>query len=295
VRSPAAFLAIPLVVAAPAVASDVLSSLEAEQAELYERVAPGVAVVSAGGALGAGFAVAPGLLLTAAHVVQARGEVEVTLRDGRTLRGTVIERAPNGLDVALVRIPAEPPTLELARSAPLRPGSIVATIGHPDGNRFVLGTGLVAQATGDAADASLVRLQLPLRAGASGGPVVDRSGRVVGIVALGAPGTVTYAVRAEAAVRALSGLSHLAGRAPRAVAPAALAADVVPLAAVPEAPPPPAPRHTAASIVPSVRRARTPRERTEVALISLAGLSLAAAATAAGMALARPPRRRPGR
>lgn len=210
-----------VVTLAPDARADALASLEAEQTALYDRIAPGVAVLSSGGAIGAGFAVAPGLLLTAAHVVEGVGEVDVLLRDGRTFRGEVVERAAGGLDLALVRIPASPPILELAPSAPLRPGSMVATVGHPDGSRFVLGTGHIAQAQGDGADASLVRLQLPLRPGSSGGPVVDRTGRVVGVVALGAPDTVAFAVRAEAAAAALRGLAGvaLAGRARTAVGP----------------------------------------------------------------------------
>ncbi len=52
-----------------------------------------------------------------------------------------------------------------------------------------------------------MRLQLPLRAGASGGPLVDRTGRAVGIVTLGGPEAAAFAVRMEAAVRALVGLA----------------------------------------------------------------------------------------
>ncbi len=229
-RRAAVLVCAALVAAAPGGArGDTLASLEAEQTALFDRVAPSVAVLSAGGAIGAGFAVAPGLLLTAAHVVEGTRFVDVLLRDGRTLRGEVVERGAGGLDVALVRVPSAPPPLDLAPSAALRPGSVVATVGHPDGNRFTLGIGLVAQAPGVGPDASLVRLQLPLRPGASGGPVVDRSGRVVGVVALGAPGTVAFAVRLEAAVRSLAGLSgvSLAPAPPLVAAPPP--ADAVPL------------------------------------------------------------------
>jgi S1-C subfamily serine protease len=198
--------------AAPARAQS-LAALEAEQEALFDRVAAGVVVVSAGGALGAGFAVGPGLVLTAAHVVAGRGGVAVTLRGGRTVAGSVVEIAEGGIDVALLAVPAEDlPVLALADASALRAGSVVASVGHPDGNRFTLAVGLVAQDPADSADQRLVRLQLPLRAGASGGPVVDRSGRVVGIVALGQAATAaTFAVRIEAAVRALSSLAEERG------------------------------------------------------------------------------------
>jgi S1-C subfamily serine protease len=187
-----------------------LAALEAEQASLFDRVAPGVVLVSGGGALGAGFAIAPGLVLTAAHVVAGRREVAVTLRGGRAVAGTVVELAAGDLDVALVAVPAEDlPVLDVADAAALRAGSVVASVGHPDGSGWTLAVGLVAQDPADASDQRLVRLQLPLRAGASGGPVVDRSGRVVGIVSLGAARTAaTFAVRIEEAVRALPTLAR---------------------------------------------------------------------------------------
>jgi S1-C subfamily serine protease len=216
--------------AAPPARGEVLAELEGEQTALFEAVAPGVAVLTAGRAVGAGFAVAPGLLLTAAHVVEGVSGLDVRLRDGRVVRGEVVERAAGGLDVALVRIPLDLPVLALAPSAGLRPGRVVATVGHPDGNRFTLGTGVVAQEPGEGPDPALVRLQLPLRPGASGGPVVDRAGRVVGVVALGASGTVTFAVRTEAALGALRALATVADAAPSPAVIAAPATDAVPLA-----------------------------------------------------------------
>jgi S1-C subfamily serine protease len=217
--------------AAPPVRGEVLAELEGEQTALFEAVAPGVAVLTAGRVVGAGFAVAPGLLLTAAHVVEGVSGLDVRLRDGRVVRGEVVERAAGGLDVALVRIPVDLPVLPLAPSAGLHPGRVVATVGHPDGNRFTLGTGVVAQEPGEGPDPALVRLQLPLRPGASGGPVVDRAGRVVGVVALGASGTVTFAVRTEAALGALRALATVAVAAPSPASSPAPAVDAVPLAA----------------------------------------------------------------
>jgi S1-C subfamily serine protease len=195
--------------------ADSLASLEAEQAALFERVAPGVVLVSAGKATGAGFAVTPGLVLTAAHVVAGHSDVAVILRGGRTVAGRVLELAAGGLDVALVAVAAQDlAPLALARASALRAGSVVASVGHPDGSRWTLAVGLVAQDPADAADPRLLRLQLPLRAGASGGPVVDREGRVVGVVSLGAAETAaTFAVRIEAAERALPALARARERA----------------------------------------------------------------------------------
>jgi S1-C subfamily serine protease len=221
-------------IAGPAARADTLASLEAEQEALFDQVAPAVAVISGPRTVGAAFAVGPGLLLTAAHVLGDARAVDVLLRDGRSVRGEVAERGADGVDVALVRIPADPAILPLAPEPRFRAGSVVATVGHPDGNRWAFGTGFVAQDGADAVDPRLVRLQVPLRPGASGGPVVDRHGRVIGVVTEGASGTVAFAVRSDAAVGALAGLRALAARSaasPPRIALASPAANPAPAAA----------------------------------------------------------------
>jgi S1-C subfamily serine protease len=206
VRTPAAPLAAALAALALApspVAAVTLADLEAEQTALFDRIAPAVVVVTAGDAAATGFAVAPDLVLTNAHVVGAATEVTVTFQDGRTTRARVEERGPGGLDLAALRLPVKAPaTLPLAAEAPLRPGAFVATVGHADGVSWTFATGMVASTAPPGGAAALVKLQLPLRRGASGGPVVDRTGRVVGIVSLGGGGVV-YAIRARAAAAAL--------------------------------------------------------------------------------------------
>lgn len=194
----------------PARGADPLADLEDAQRALFERVAPAVVVIERGGAIGAGFAVAPGVVVTAGHVVADATVVTVTLAGGRVVPGTVTERSADGLDLALVRV-AETPARTLALAGPpARTGAFVASVGHDDGNRWTLATGIVANAQADGPDGALLRLQLPLRPGASGGPVVDRAGNVLGIVTHGGPGEATFAVRSAAALRSLSGLAALA-------------------------------------------------------------------------------------
>jgi S1-C subfamily serine protease len=197
---------------------DTLAALEEQQTALFERVAPAVVVIRSGDATSAGFAVAPGLVVTSAHGVLGATDVEVTLRDGRTLRGVVVERSGDGLDVALVRVPATTRVLSLTTALEVRTGSLVAVVGHGDLSLFSLATGLVSNASAAGPGGPLLALQIPLRPGASGGPVVDRSGRVIGVVAHGAPGAVAFAIRSEAVLRSLPGLAAVT-REPPAAAP----------------------------------------------------------------------------
>jgi S1-C subfamily serine protease len=202
-------LGLALASATPAAArADLLAALEEEQTRIFERVAPAVVVVSHGPRTSAGFAVAAGLVVTAAHAVGDARHVEVTLRDGRTVRGEVVDRSPHGLDLALVRVPVTPAAvLDLAAAGAVREGSVVLAVGHVDGFRWSLATGIVSSAATDGAGASLLRLQLPLRPGASGGPAVDRAGRVIGVVTQGASDTVAFAIRSEVVLAAFPALA----------------------------------------------------------------------------------------
>ncbi len=180
---------------------DVLAALENEQTALFDRVAPAVVVIRSGDARATGFAVAPGLVVTTAHALHGR-DVGVTLYDGRILHGERIAVAPGGLDLALVHFPAAPArVLELGPTSAVRTGSVVAVVAHGDGLFWSLSTGLISNAEPAGPDGALLALQVPLRPGASGGPVVDRSGRVVGVVAQGGPG-IAFAIRSDAVLRA---------------------------------------------------------------------------------------------
>jgi S1-C subfamily serine protease len=194
--------------------ADALASLEDEQSALFDRVAPAVVVIRSGDSIGAGFAVAPALVLTAGHTVLGSKAVDVTLRDGRTLVGEVLETSRDGLDVALVRLRTSlPAVLELSARPEVRTGSMVAVVGHGDRSLWSLSTGLVSNVAPAGPDAALLALQVPLRPGASGAPVVDRAGRVVGMVAYGTPGAIAFAVRSDGLLRSLAGLVAAEGRA----------------------------------------------------------------------------------
>src|SRR5512146_1356789 len=132
-----------LAATAPNARPDALAALEEEQTALFDRVAPAVVVIQSGDARGAGFAGAPGLVVTAAHALHGGRDVRVTLYDGRVVRGEIITTAPGGLDLALVRIPATPARLlELRPSSAVRTGSVVAVVGHGEGLLWSLSTGL---------------------------------------------------------------------------------------------------------------------------------------------------------
>src|SRR5438046_3350196 len=140
-----------------------------------------------GGGLGSGFIFASdGQILTNAHVVANARRVKVTLADGRTFDASLVGSEPD-VDIALLRIGADHlPVAELGRG-PLRVGQLVIAVGNPYGLNWTVTAGVVSalgrtlQAPGTRKMTDLIQTDTSINPGNSGGPLVDSSGRVVGI------------------------------------------------------------------------------------------------------------------
>jgi serine protease Do len=112
---------------------------------------------------------ARGLIVTNAHVVRGRGA---------RLRAALVGRDED-LDLAALRVEGAGNALAAAHvrdSASLLPGEFVVAVGNPHGIPGAVATGLVHRC-----NARWVISDVKLAPGNSGGPLVDASGRVVGI------------------------------------------------------------------------------------------------------------------
>ena len=126
-----------------------------------------------------------GLILTNSHVARG-GRPTVHLSDGRRFRGKVLAR-DRQLDLAAISIGSNDlPTLRLGDSNSLRPGDWVFAFGHPWGIEGAATAGNVID-QGDRLPErpwfgrDWLAVALHYRPGHSGGPLVDSSGRLVGI------------------------------------------------------------------------------------------------------------------
>jgi len=138
---------------------------------------------------GSGWVVRPGIVATNAHVVAGEDGAEVEVPGGPTLPGTLIAVDPAN-DVALLRVPGlHTPPLPLASRSPS--GDAVVLIGYPENGPLTAVPGRAgAPVTALAPDAygrhihprTVVPLRGLLRHGDSGGPVVNRAGRVVAMM-----------------------------------------------------------------------------------------------------------------
>ena len=147
---------------------------------------------AAAGGLGSGVVVNDaGSVLTALHVVADATAIRLTFADGSKSTATIASSNP-ATDIAVLTPDAPPATLvpaTLGNPGAMRIGSEVYVVGNPFGLYGSLSTGVVSgldrsfQASGsDRVYKGLIQVDAAINPGNSGGPLLDRNGRVVGIV-----------------------------------------------------------------------------------------------------------------
>lgn len=166
--------------------SGLLMQLNDEMATAIERVRHSlVEIKNDHGGVGAGTIWhREGLIVTNAHVV-GRRHLKVTLADGRTLPARLLAHDTD-LDLAALSVDATGlPTIQLGHSKRLQPGQWVLALGHPWGVSGAVTAGVVIglgpHPEGILQQRDLIQVNLPLRPGHSGGPLVDAQSRLVGI------------------------------------------------------------------------------------------------------------------
>src|SRR4051812_41099460 len=188
-----------------------LDELQSAVQTIAVRVGPAVAGLGRGWGRGSGVVIAPGRILTNAHVL--RGE-EVAITLGRGRGATSVDGRVAGLDAELdVAVVAadtgdiEPVTWDPSVVDGLTIGAPVFALADPGGRGLRVTFGLVS-----AADRSFrgprgrqisgsVEHSAPLPRGSSGGPLVDAEGRLVGLNTVRLEGGLILALPADAALR----------------------------------------------------------------------------------------------
>jgi putative serine protease PepD len=141
-------------------------------------------------ATGSGFvADGSGHIVTAAHVIDGASSIKVRFSDGTTRTARLLGK-DNAIDVAVLKVDPSGLNLHplpLGSSGSLRVGEPVMAIGSPFGFAESLSTGVVSgldrtiQAPNGFTVAHAIQTDAALNPGNSGGPILDSSGRVIGI------------------------------------------------------------------------------------------------------------------
>jgi S1-C subfamily serine protease len=139
--------------------------------------------------LGSGVVVnAAGTVLTALHVVDGAGQIQVEFADGTRAAARVAASRPEK-DIAVLAVDRLPQVVVPAVLAGPPPvGDTVFAVGDPLGLRGSLSAGVVSAADrtigtpSGAALRGLIQFDAAVNPGNSGGPLLNRAGQVVGIV-----------------------------------------------------------------------------------------------------------------
>ena len=180
--------------------------------DIYVRDAPGVVFVTStivqktespfglfggggesqrqGQATGSGIVIdSNGTILTNYHVVENAIKVTVSLEKGKTVDAQVIGKDPSN-DLAVLRVPPDGLALRpltLGDSSGVQVGDPVLAIGNPFDLQRTLTTGVISAlqrqitAPNGFAINNVLQTDAPINPGNSGGPLLDASGRVIGI------------------------------------------------------------------------------------------------------------------
>src|ERR671930_463216 len=184
----------------------VLEQLSSTIGGIAERIGPSVVGIGRGWGVGSGVVVADGRVLTNAHNLR-RDETTVRFADGRSERGRVAGADTDG-DLAVIEVDTgDAPALEWGDPDAAVIGTPVFALANPGGRGLRVTFGTVSSANRSFRGPRGRRIQgaiehtAPLPRGSSGGPLVDTSGRLLGLNSVRLGAGLILAVPASAAVR----------------------------------------------------------------------------------------------
>ena len=182
-----------------------LLSVERRTVEIFERASPSVVLIvgrvgssdviatddkSTGTKSGTGFVWdTAGHIVTNDHVVEGTNAIAVRLATGEVVRAEVVGLAPT-YDLAVLRLanPKQlPPPLVAGQSSNLMVGQLTFAIGTPFGFDQSLTTGVISAlkrrlpASRGREIANVIQTDAAINPGNSGGPLLDSSGRLIGV------------------------------------------------------------------------------------------------------------------
>jgi putative serine protease PepD len=159
--------------------------------EVYQRTSAAVVEIQAGNATGTGFVIdAEGHVVTNEHVVDESETVEVRFATGGEEQGRVVATDPS-TDLAVVQVDLaghDVTPIRLGSSADVEVGDSVYALGNPFGLERTFTAGIVSavdrdiQAPNNFTINDAIQTDAPVNQGNSGGPLLDTTGNVIGVV-----------------------------------------------------------------------------------------------------------------
>jgi len=146
---------------------------------------------------GTGFMIAPGgYILTAYHIVANTGRCEVRAVNGQRVDARIVAADPQSDLVLLQADLSTTDYLGVRDSSQVKLGEEVWTLGFPNleqqGISPKMTNGIISSLNGFRDDPRAFQISVPIQPGNSGGPLLDKQGRVVGLVFARLPDGMLY-------------------------------------------------------------------------------------------------------
>lgn len=184
----------------------ILSSLSNQLADAVEKIGPALVTVNGRQRLPfSGVVYKQGLVITAEHALEREEDLTVVTHDGQTLPAQFVGRDPSS-DLAVLRV-ADLQAQPAQSGGDARVGQMVLAVGRPSEGGPMASLGIVSAVGGPIRTGRGGMLEKYIRTdaipypGFSGGPLIDSTGAVLGIVTTGLAGGIALAVPSEIAWR----------------------------------------------------------------------------------------------
>ncbi len=177
--------------------SSALVALSNNLADVVEQAGRSVVIVNGRSRMSSsGVHWRQGIIVTADETIKRSEDITITLPDGRTLPATLVGRDPS-TDIAILKLQnVELPVAEIGEASLLKVGHMVLAVGRSIESGLSASMGVVSALGGSWRSSygglidQFVRLDLNLYPSIEGGPLVEATGRVVGITVSGPRRTV---------------------------------------------------------------------------------------------------------
>jgi S1-C subfamily serine protease len=177
--------------------SSALLALSNNLADVVEQAGRSVVIVNGRSRMSSsGVHWRQGIIVTADETIKRSEDITITLPDGRTLPATLVGRDPS-TDIAILKLQnVELPVAEIGEASLLKVGHMVLAVGRSSESGLSASMGVVSALGGSWRSSygglidQFVRLDLNLYPSIEGGPLVEATGRVVGITVSGPRRTV---------------------------------------------------------------------------------------------------------
>jgi hypothetical protein len=156
-----------------------------------------------------------GIILTAFHTIKNAKEVQIRLKTGDIYDRVVLLGADERRDVAALKITATNlPALTQRSSSDFRQGETVYVIANSGGlsasKGIISSYGMADEIPGAGQGYKVMQFTAPVSGGASGGPLVDERGALLGVITKTIPSGIGFAVPIESVIGLGDGTMNLA-------------------------------------------------------------------------------------